>query len=73
LPANFAARATPSKRRVPRSTGRSRASRSIASSIASIAKTPRRKPWLGVSKEHEIDLFGHVADVWVTSRDRWQS
>jgi RimJ/RimL family protein N-acetyltransferase len=28
---------------------------------------------LGASKEHEIDLFGHVADVWVTSRDRWQS
>ena len=27
---------------------------------------------LGASKEHEIDLFGHVADVWVTSRDTWQ-
>jgi RimJ/RimL family protein N-acetyltransferase len=28
---------------------------------------------LGASKEHEVDLFGHVANVWVTSRDRWQS
>jgi RimJ/RimL family protein N-acetyltransferase len=28
---------------------------------------------LGASKQHEIDLFGHVADLWVTSRDRWQS
>jgi RimJ/RimL family protein N-acetyltransferase len=28
---------------------------------------------LGASKQHEIDLFGHVADVWVTSRDMWQS
>jgi len=27
---------------------------------------------LGASKEHEIDLFGHVADVWVTSRETWQ-
>ena len=27
---------------------------------------------LGAGKEHEFDLFGHVADVWVTSRDRWQ-
>jgi RimJ/RimL family protein N-acetyltransferase len=24
---------------------------------------------LGAAKEHEIDLFGHVADLWVTSRD----
>jgi hypothetical protein len=24
---------------------------------------------LGASKQHEIDLFGDVADVWVTSRD----
>jgi RimJ/RimL family protein N-acetyltransferase len=23
---------------------------------------------LGASKEHEIDLFGHLADVWATSR-----
>jgi RimJ/RimL family protein N-acetyltransferase len=27
---------------------------------------------LGAGKEHEIDLFGHVADVWVTSRNTWQ-
>jgi RimJ/RimL family protein N-acetyltransferase len=26
---------------------------------------------LGAEKQHEIDLFGHVADVWVTWRDRW--
>jgi RimJ/RimL family protein N-acetyltransferase len=26
---------------------------------------------LGATKEHEIDLFGHVADVWITHRDRW--
>jgi RimJ/RimL family protein N-acetyltransferase len=26
---------------------------------------------LGAENEREIDLFGHVADVWVTSRDRW--
>jgi RimJ/RimL family protein N-acetyltransferase len=26
---------------------------------------------LGATKEHEIDLFGHVADVWMTRRDRW--
>ena len=24
---------------------------------------------LGAEKQHEIDLFGHVADVWVTRRD----
>ncbi len=27
---------------------------------------------LGAVKQHEIDLFGHAADVWVTSRDKWQ-
>jgi RimJ/RimL family protein N-acetyltransferase len=26
---------------------------------------------LGAEKQGEIDLFGHVADVWVTRRDRW--
>jgi RimJ/RimL family protein N-acetyltransferase len=26
---------------------------------------------LGAEKGGEIDLFGHVADVWVTSRDAW--
>jgi RimJ/RimL family protein N-acetyltransferase len=28
---------------------------------------------LGAEKEREIDLFGHVADVWVTSRNEWQT
>ena len=27
---------------------------------------------LGAEKQGEIDLFGHAADVWVTSRDKWQ-
>jgi RimJ/RimL family protein N-acetyltransferase len=26
---------------------------------------------LGAEKGREVDLFGHVADVWVTSRDKW--
>jgi RimJ/RimL family protein N-acetyltransferase len=26
---------------------------------------------LGAAKGHEIDLFGHVADLWVTMRDAW--
>jgi RimJ/RimL family protein N-acetyltransferase len=26
---------------------------------------------LGATIEREMDLFGHVADVWVTRRDRW--
>jgi RimJ/RimL family protein N-acetyltransferase len=26
---------------------------------------------LRAEKQREIDLFGHVADVWVTRRDRW--
>jgi RimJ/RimL family protein N-acetyltransferase len=26
---------------------------------------------LGARKEHEIDLFGHVADLWVTERALW--
>jgi RimJ/RimL family protein N-acetyltransferase len=28
---------------------------------------------LGAEKGREIDLFGHVADVWVTSWSKWQS
>src|ERR1700733_1832196 len=28
---------------------------------------------LGATKEYEFDLFGHVADLWVTSRSTWQS
>ena len=68
----WAARAMPSKRRGRRSTGRSRPSRSIESSIASTAKTslPRRR--LGAERGREIELFGHVADVWVTQRNKWQ-
>jgi RimJ/RimL family protein N-acetyltransferase len=27
---------------------------------------------LGAEKQGETDLFGHVADVWVTSRSKWQ-
>jgi RimJ/RimL family protein N-acetyltransferase len=27
---------------------------------------------LGASKDGEFDLFGHVADVWVTRRDAWE-
>jgi RimJ/RimL family protein N-acetyltransferase len=27
---------------------------------------------LGAKKGRAIDLFGHAADVWVTSRSRWQ-
>ena len=44
------------------------------SSTASTAKTSRRKAWRGGSapkREREIDLFGQVADVWVTRRDAW--
>jgi RimJ/RimL family protein N-acetyltransferase len=26
---------------------------------------------LGAEKQGETDLFGHVADVWVTSREKW--
>jgi RimJ/RimL family protein N-acetyltransferase len=26
---------------------------------------------LGAEKQHEIELFGHAADVWVTRRDAW--
>jgi RimJ/RimL family protein N-acetyltransferase len=26
---------------------------------------------LGAEKGREIDLFGHVTDIWVTRRDRW--
>jgi RimJ/RimL family protein N-acetyltransferase len=28
---------------------------------------------LGAEKGREIDLIGHLADVWVTSRDKWQA
>ena len=28
---------------------------------------------LGASVEGEFDLFGHVADVWVTRRDAWRA
>jgi RimJ/RimL family protein N-acetyltransferase len=28
---------------------------------------------LGAEKQGETDLFGHVADVWVTSRNKWQN
>ena len=27
---------------------------------------------LGAEKQVETDLFGHAADVWVTSRDKWR-
>jgi RimJ/RimL family protein N-acetyltransferase len=27
---------------------------------------------LGAEKTHSFDLFGHVADVWVTERSRWR-
>ena len=28
---------------------------------------------LGAEKGREFDLFGHVADIWVTSKQNWQS
>ena len=28
---------------------------------------------LGADKQDEIDLFGHVADVWVTKREAWKA
>jgi RimJ/RimL family protein N-acetyltransferase len=28
---------------------------------------------LGAEKGREFDLFGHVADVWMTRRDKWQN
>ena len=28
---------------------------------------------LGAERQREIDLFGHVADVWVTRRDKWKT
>jgi RimJ/RimL family protein N-acetyltransferase len=28
---------------------------------------------LGAEKDGEIELFGHVADLWVTSRDKWRA
>ena len=27
---------------------------------------------LGATRDREIDLFGHVADVWITTRDGWK-
>ena len=27
---------------------------------------------LGAARDHEIELFGHVADLWVTKRDTWK-
>ena len=27
---------------------------------------------LGAEKGRQIDLYGHAADIWVTSRDRWR-
>jgi RimJ/RimL family protein N-acetyltransferase len=39
----------------------------IDQNIASQAVARR----LGAVNEREIDLFGHVADVWVTRRDAW--
>ncbi len=27
---------------------------------------------LGAEKEREFDLFGHLADIWVTPREKWQ-
>jgi hypothetical protein len=26
---------------------------------------------LGAEKQKEIELFGHVADIWVTARSAW--
>jgi RimJ/RimL family protein N-acetyltransferase len=26
---------------------------------------------LGAEKQREIELFGHVADMWVTTRSAW--
>jgi RimJ/RimL family protein N-acetyltransferase len=28
---------------------------------------------LGAEKQNEFDLFGHLADIWVTHRDKWKS
>jgi RimJ/RimL family protein N-acetyltransferase len=28
---------------------------------------------LGAEKGDEFDLFGHLADIWVTARDKWQA
>jgi RimJ/RimL family protein N-acetyltransferase len=28
---------------------------------------------LGAEQQREIDLFGHVADLWVTTRSKWQN
>jgi hypothetical protein len=26
---------------------------------------------IGAEKENKFDLFGHLADIWVTRRDAW--
>jgi hypothetical protein len=26
---------------------------------------------LGAEKQREIELFGHIADMWVTTREFW--
>ena len=71
LPRSFAARAMRWKRRGRRSTGHLRPSRSIEiihcidrENTASQAVARR----LGAEIEGETELFGHVADVWVTRR-----
>lgn len=28
---------------------------------------------LGAEKQQEYDLFGHLADIWVTDRDKWKA
>jgi len=28
---------------------------------------------LGAEKQNEFDLFGHLADIWVTHRDKWKA
>ena len=28
---------------------------------------------LGAEKQREFDLFGHLADIWVTHRDKWKA
>lgn len=28
---------------------------------------------IGAEKQNEFDLFGHLADIWVTQRDKWKA
>jgi RimJ/RimL family protein N-acetyltransferase len=28
---------------------------------------------IGAEKQNEFDLFGHLADIWVTHRDKWKA